>query len=105
MPTSPDAFIVVSFTVTNSGDNPTTVSDDLGMYLYDSQRRRQYETDADAGLYLPQETSIFLIDHVNPGLTRDVQTVYSVPLDAEGFELEVTSGLFASETTRINIGI
>lgn len=95
-------FVVVSFTFANNGSEPVTVSD-IGMYLYDSQGR-QYETDTDATFYLPDDTSIFLLDRVNPGLSQDVQTVYAVPPDAEGFELEVTSGLFASETARIDLG-
>jgi hypothetical protein len=95
-------FILVAFTFANNGNEPATVSD-LGLYLYDSQGR-QYETDTDAALYLPEETSIFMLDRVNPGLTQEIQTVYAVPPDAEGFELEVTSGFFAAETARIDLG-
>lgn len=95
-------FIFVSFTFANNGSEPVTVSD-LGLYLYDSQER-QYETDSDAVFYLPDDTSLFMLDRVNPGLTQDIQTVYAVPPEAEGFELEVTSGFFASETARIDLG-
>lgn len=96
-------FILVSFTFTNEGSEPATVSD-IGMYLYDSQGS-QYETDTDAAFYLPDDTSLLLLDRVNPGLSQEVQTVYSVPEDAEELELEVTSGLFASESARIDLGI
>lgn len=75
----------------------------VAVYLYDSQGR-QYETDTDAAFYLPEDTSIFLLDRVNPGLSQEIQTVYAVPPDTEGFELEVTSGLLASETARIDSG-
>ena len=95
-------FILVTFTFANNGSEPVTVSD-IGLYLYDSEGN-QYETEADALMYLPQETSIFLLDRVNPGLTQEVQAVYSVPPTAEGFELEVTSGFFASESARISLG-
>jgi hypothetical protein len=95
-------FIVVTFIFTNNGDQPATVSD-IGMYLYDSQNR-QYETDSDASMYLPQDKSLYLLDRVNPGLTKEVQTVYSVPPDARGFELEVTSGFWQTETARIKLG-
>lgn len=95
-------FILVSFTFANNSSEPVTVSD-IGMYLYDSQDN-EYETDTDAAFYLPEDTSMFMLDRVNPGLTQDVQTIYSVPPDAEGFELEVTSGFFASETARIDLG-
>jgi hypothetical protein len=96
------SFVVVDFTFANNGDDPATVSDS-GMYVYDDQGR-QFETDADAALYLPQDKSIFILDRVNPGLTQDVETVYSVPPDATGLQLEVTSGFFASESARIALG-
>ena len=95
-------FIVVSFVFTNNGNEPANVSD-IGLYLYDSQNR-EFETDTDAVMNLPQDKSIFLLDRVNPGLSRTVQTVYSVPPDASGFELEVTSSFWASESARIELG-
>lgn len=95
-------FVVVSFTFTNNADEPVTVSD-LGLYLYDTQDR-QFETDTDAALYLPEDTSLFMLDRVNPGLSQEIQTVYAVPPEAEGFELEVTSGFLASESARIDLG-
>ncbi len=73
------------------------------MYLYDDQGR-QFETDTDAAFYLPQNKSLYLLERVNPGLSKEVQTVYSDPPDVKGFELEVTSGFFASETARISLG-
>lgn len=94
-------FMLVSFTFENNGSEPANVSD-VGMYLYDEEGN-QYETDPDAGLYLPEDTSLFLLDRVNPGLSQEVQTVYEIPPDAEGLELEVTSGLLASETARIDL--
>lgn len=96
-------YVVITFAFANNGSEPVTVSD-LGMYLYDSQDR-QYETDADAALYLPDDKSLFLLDRVNPGLSREVQTVYAVPPEAKGFELEVTSGFFATETARIDLSL
>lgn len=95
-------FIVVTFIFKNNGDQPATVSD-IGMYLYDDQGR-EFETDTDAAFYLPQDKSLYLLDRVNPGLSKEMQTVYSVPPDAKGFELEVTSGFFASESARIKLG-
>jgi len=95
-------YLLITFTFANNRSEPATVSD-IGMYLYDSQGS-EYETDADAALYLPDDKSLFLLDRVNPGLSREVQTVYAVPPEAKGFELEVTSGLFATETDRIKLG-
>lgn len=94
-------FMIVSFTFTNNGSEAATVSD-VGMYLYDEEDN-QYEADSDAALYLPEDTSLFLLDRVNPGLSQEVQTLYEIPPDAEGFELEVSSGLLASETARIDL--
>jgi hypothetical protein len=95
-------FILITFVFTNNGNEAANVSD-IGLYLYDSQNR-EYETDTDATMNLPQDKSIFLLERVNPGLTRTVQTVYSVPPDAKGFELEVTSGFWATESARISLG-
>jgi len=95
-------FILITFVFTNNGNDPANVSD-IGLYLYDSQNR-EYETDTDATMNLPQDKSIFLLDRVNPGLSRTVQTVYSVPPNAKGFELEVTSGFWATESARIRLG-
>ncbi|CAN5818078.1 hypothetical protein BH20ACT11_BH20ACT11_08800 [soil metagenome] len=94
-------FMLVSFTFTNNGSDPATVSD-IGMYLYDEEGN-QYETDSDAALYLPEDTSMFMLDRVNPGLSQEVQTLYEIPPNAEGFELEVTSGLLATETAHIDL--
>lgn len=94
-------FMLLSFTFANNSSEPVTVSD-IGMYLYDEQGN-QYETDSDAAFYLPDDKSMFMLDRVNPGLTQEVQTIYEIPPEAGGFELEVTSGLFASETARIDL--
>lgn len=91
-------FVLIDFVFTNNGSEPATLTD---LYLYDSQGR-QYETDTDATFYLPN--SIFLLERVNPGLSQEAQAAYSVPQNTEGLELEVSSGLFASETARIDLG-
>jgi len=95
-------FILITFVFTNNGNESANVSD-IGLYLYDSQGR-EFETDTDAAMNLPQDKSIYILDKVNPGLSRTVQTVYPVPPDARGFELEVTSGFWATESARIKLG-
>jgi hypothetical protein len=54
--------------------------------------------------YIPEEKDIFLLDRINPGLSKGAQVIYTVPPDASGFELEVTSGFFQSEVERIKLG-
>jgi hypothetical protein len=96
-------FIVVDFTVENRGDEPMSVSD-LGLYVYDDQGR-QFETETDIPLgYIPENKDLFLLDRINPGLSQDVRVVFSVPPEAQGLVLEVSSGFFASETRRIALG-
>jgi Domain of unknown function (DUF4352) len=95
-------FILITFIFTNNGNEPANVSD-IGLYLYDSQNL-EFETDTDAAMNLPQDKSIYILVRVNPGLSRTVQTVYSVPPDAGGFELGVTSGFFSTESARIQLG-
>lgn len=95
-------FVVVDFTFANNGTEPVTMSD-VGLYLYDS-KNREYETASDMFGYIPEEKDIFLIDRINPGLSKEAQVIYTVPPDASGFELEVTSGFFQSEVERIKLG-
>lgn len=96
-------FLVVDFTVENRGDEPMSVSD-IGLYVYDEQGR-QFETEADVPLgYIPENKDLFLLDRINPGLSQDVRVVFSVPPDSQGYEMEVSSGLFATETRRISLG-
>jgi hypothetical protein len=96
-------FVLVDFTVENRGDEPMSVSD-IGLYVYDDQGR-QYETETDIPLgAIPENKDLFLLDRINPGLSPDVRVVFSVPQDAKGFEMEVSSGFFATETRRIALG-
>ena len=96
-------FIVVNFVFANKGDEPVNVSG-IGMYLYDS-RGREFETESDTFGYIPEDKDIFLLDRINPGMSREAQVIYSVPPDTSGFELEVTSGFFRSEVARISLGL
>jgi uncharacterized protein DUF4352 len=96
-------FVLVDFTVENQGNEPMSVSD-IGLYVYDNQNR-QFEIEADIPLgAIPEDRDLFLIDRINPGLFQNVRVVFSVPPDAQGFEMEVSSGLFATETRRIALG-
>jgi hypothetical protein len=96
-------FVLVDFTVENRGEEPMSVSD-IGLYVYDSQGR-EFETEAEVPFgAIPENRDLFLMDRINPGLTQDVRVVFTVPPDAKGFEMEVSSGLFAAETRRIALG-
>ena len=96
-------FVLVDFTVENRGDEPMSVSD-IGLYVYDDQGR-QFETETDIPLgAIPENKDLYLLDRINPGLSQDVRVVFSVPPDAKGFEMEVSSGFFATETRRIALG-
>jgi hypothetical protein len=96
-------FILVDFTVENRGNEPMSVSD-IGLYVYDNQGR-QFETETDIPLgAIPEDRDLFLIDRINPGLSQNVRVVFSVPPDARGFEMEVSSGFFGTETRRIALG-
>lgn len=97
-------FLIVDFTVENRGDEPMSVSD-LGLYVYDDQDR-QFETETEVPLgYIPENKDLFLLDRINPGLSQEVQVVFSVPPDSKNFEMEVSSGLFDTEPKRIALGV
>jgi hypothetical protein len=94
----------LDFTVENRGTEPMSVSD-IGLYVYDSQDR-QFETETDVPFgYIPEDRDLFLLDRLNPGLSQDVRVVFSVPPDTQGFEMEVSSGFFGTETRRIALGL
>ncbi len=96
-------FLVVDCTVENRGDEPMSVSD-IGLYVYDDQGR-QFETETDVPLgYIPDNKDLFVLDRINPRLSQNVRVVFSVPPDSQGYEMEVSSGLFAAETRRISLG-
>lgn len=96
-------FVLVDFTVENRGEEPMSVSD-IGLYVYDSQGR-EFETEAEVPFgAIPENRDLYLIDRINPGLSQDVRVVFTVPPDAKGFEMEVSSGFFATETRRIDLG-
>ncbi len=96
-------FLVVDFTVENRGDEPMSVSD-IGLYIYDDQGR-QFETETDVPMgYIPENKDLFLLDRINPGLSQSARVVFSVPPDSQGYEMEVSSGLFSTETRRISLG-
>ncbi len=96
-------FVMVDFTVENMGEEPMSVSD-IGLYVYDGQGR-EFETESDVPFgAIPENKDLFLLDRINPGLSQEARVVFSVPPDAKGFEMEVSSGLFASETRRISLG-
>jgi hypothetical protein len=95
-------FVVVDFIFSNNGNEPVNMSD-VGLYVYDGEGR-QYETDSDMFGYIPENKDIFLLERVNPGMSREAQVIYSVPPDASGFQLEVTSGFWQSEVARIKLG-
>lgn len=96
-------FLVVDFTVENRGDEPISVSD-IGLYVYDDQDR-QFETETDVPMgYIPENKDLFLLDRLNPGLSQSARVVFSVPPDSQGYEMEVSSGVFADETRRISLG-
>lgn len=86
----------------NNGTEPVTMSD-VRLYLYDN-KNREYETDGNVFGYVSEEKHIFLLNRVNPSLSLEAQVIYTVPPDAAGFELEVTSGCFQSEVERLSLG-
>jgi len=96
-------FVLVDFTVENRGEEAMSVSD-LGLYVYDNQGC-EFETETDIPLgAIPENRDLYLLDRINLGLSQDIRVVFTVPPDAKGFEMEVSSGLFATETRRIALG-
>lgn len=96
------AFVVVDFTVTNTGSEAVYVPSE-SLVLLDS-RDREFQKDTDTYEYVDPDKNI-LIEQINPGVTGDGQVIFSVAPDASGFTLRLGDAeLFGGEEALVNLG-
>ncbi|WP_308221338.1 DUF4352 domain-containing protein [Gordonia alkaliphila] len=89
-------FVVVTLTVSNTGDKPQSFSPSE-QKLKDSQGRT-FESDSTAQIALG-DTDIAVWDSINPGNSVDVKLVFDMPKDATAQSLELHDSMFSDGVT------
>jgi hypothetical protein len=100
--TNSGEFIDVVVKVTNNRDEMYTIT---GVRVEDNQGRRFTES-SDA--YMCVDDSVFLLENINPGISKTFRGIFEVPADAEGLALVVdsTGSVFSGETIKyISLGL
>ncbi len=96
-------FVVVDFDFTNNGNEPASLST-TSLALIDSQGRES-EPDSDKFQYIPRDRNIFVLDRINPGVTRQGQAIFTVAPGASGFQLQVGDAkMFSDENGYVDLG-
>jgi hypothetical protein len=95
------AFIKIRFKVKNIGSEMKTLT---SLYLIDDQDR-EYTSYAESFGYLDVDEHLFLLDNINPGISKTYVDIYEVPKDAKGLILEITSLEFARSKAYIDLAI
>ncbi len=96
-------FVVVDFDFTNNGNEPATLST-TSLALIDSQGRES-EPDSDKFQYIPRDRNIFVLDRINPGVTRPGQAIFTVAPGASGFQLQVGDAkMFSDDNGYVDLG-
>ena len=96
-------FVTVELTFINNGDEAVTL-DSESLAIIDDQNRT-FETDTDASFYVPTNRDLFL-NQVNPGVTFQGTTIFSIAPDAEGLILQAgDTEMFTDENAYIDLGI
>ncbi len=94
-------FISVRFTVKNLDSDMKTMTD---LTVVDN-RDREFETFSESSFYIEDEEELFLLDNINPGISKTYTLIYEIPEDANGLMLEVTSLEFAGDREYIDLGL
>lgn len=82
----------------------TATLDTASMTLIDCEGRKS-EADPDKFGYIPDDRNIFL-ENVNPGVTDQGQAIFTVALEATGFELELgDADLLSDDHGTVHLGI
>lgn len=94
-------FVIVDFQFTNNGSESVTLDSNM-LTLMDAQNR-EFDVDTDSLGFVPPDKDIFL-NQVNPGVTKEGQVIFTVAPDAQDFTLEVSEGMFGTNTGKIRLG-
>jgi Domain of unknown function (DUF4352)/zinc-ribbon domain len=95
-------FVIVDFNFTNFTKESVTL-DTRSLTLIDSEGRK-FEADTDAYEYVPTHKNIIL-EQVNPGVTKQGETIFTVAPGASGFILKAGDmDMFSDRNAYIDLG-
>jgi hypothetical protein len=95
-------FVIIDFNFLN-GTNEAVTLDSASLTLIDGQGRK-FETDTDTFGYVPTSKDIFL-EQVNPGVTKQGETIFTVAPDASDFVLKAgDTDMFSDQNAYIDLG-
>ena len=95
-------FVIIDFDFTNGTKDAATL-DSSSLTLTDNQGRN-FEADTDTYEYVDPSKDIFL-DQVNPGVTKQGETIFTVAPNASGFVLQAgDTNMFSDENAYIKLG-
>lgn len=100
--TNSGEFIEVVVKVTNNRDEMYTIT---GVRMEDNRGREFVEAD---NVYMCVDDSVFVLENINPGISKTFTGIFEVPTDAEGLLLVVdsTGGVFSGESEKyISLGL
>lgn len=92
--TTDGRFIAVTYEVRNNTDDPISLRD---LSLVDSEGRL-YEPSSMASQTVEENDRCSSFESINPGLKRHCVTIYDVPADTSGFQVEFTNLESGSDT-------
>jgi hypothetical protein len=92
-------FCIVSLSVTNVGDSAETFFTDNVVLLNDAGQ--EYSADDVASLYI--EGNDTFLTEVNPGNTLEGSVAFDIPADATPAQVQLSGGLFSSDTTTVTL--
>lgn len=75
-----------------------------GLKLVDNIDREYISYDG-AFKYLEEDDKLFILDKINPDISKTYSDIYEVPTDAEGLILEITGLELAREKAYIDLGL
>ena len=68
-------------------------------------RDREFETFSESSFFIEDEEELFILDNINPGISKTYTLIYEIPEDANELMLEVTSLEFAGNREYIDLGL
>ncbi len=93
-------YIKVTFEVKNVGDTLQSVGN---TQLVDSQGRK-YTAASGVSFFIPNEEQLFILDNINPGITKRYTEVYDIPKDATGLRFR-PGGAVVLKDVYIDLGL
>jgi len=94
-------FIQVRVEMVNKGKEAKSLS---YIDLHDSTGRK-YKAASEARHWIPDEEEIFLVETINPGLSKTFTAIYEVPADAAGLYIMVNDlEMFGAKSVPIMLG-